>query len=101
MHIRLYQTYEKEGNRREPTISDPMAIDKFIPYVHTVFTDSCNCGNTDTLIELSEITREWLDTLTDESVMLIGAADDEWFLRIHIYNVEIPASETTDLGSDK
>ena len=32
MHIRLYQTYEKEGNRREPTISDPMAIDKFIPY---------------------------------------------------------------------
>ena len=70
MQVRLYQTYEKEGNRREPTISDPMTIDKFIPYVHAVFTDSYNCGNTDTVIELSEITREWFETLTGDTVML-------------------------------
>ena len=90
MLVRLYQTYEKEGNRREPTISDPMTIDKFIPYLHTVYTDSFNCGNTDIVIELSELTQEWLETLTDDTVMLIGDSDDEWFLRIHIYNVEIP-----------
>lgn len=96
MLVRLYQTYEKEESRREPTISDPMPIDKFIPYVHAVFTDSYNCGNTTTVIELSEITREWLETLTGDTVMLIGDSDDEWFLRVHIYNVEIPGS-----GSDK
>ena len=87
MYIRLYQSYLKEDNRYEPTISDPMTVDKFIQYIHDQYIDSCNCGLTNTLFELSEITPEWLESLTQDTTMLID--DEESFLRIHIYNVEI------------
>jgi hypothetical protein len=49
--------------------------------------DSCNCGLINTLFDLSEITQEWLESLTQDTTMLID--DEESFLRIHIYNVEI------------
>ncbi len=87
MFIRLYQSYLKEDSRYEPTISDPMPADKFIQYIHAQYIDSCNCGLTNTLFDLSEITIPWLESLTHDTTMIID--DEESFLRIHIYNVEI------------